>query len=272
MLTGNRWARRVEDFATKVEVDDVEGFFKKGLLVEAGTKAIFFVNGAYSGILDPGKYEMGGLLQKIKNVFNSKSTTAVLIDAADVELRVPLGGLQTSDPIKLAAECRMVIQLDNPTQFFENVMKGRQNYPLTELRSLSGRRVAQLRAGVRRRASRSRNCPANLAFKQRDRAGVAQHLAKTFGRTGLAFIQVRVFDFRHPRLDALNDTKEEYWLHCPGPGGQARRRRFHHGTGPQAPRPGDRQGPHGTGSLRGPGQGLRAHAQGRRLQRDERGE
>ena len=212
LLTGNRWARRIEDFATKVEVDDVEGFFKKGLLVEAGTKAIFFVNGAYSGILDPGKYEMGGLLQKIKNVFNSKSTTAVLVDAADVELRVPLGGLMTRDPIKLAAESRLVIQLENPTQFFENVMKGRQAYPLSELRSYLEdelRNCVQEFVGVKSVQELS----SNLAFKQEIEHGVAQHLAKTFNRTGFAFIQVRVFDFRHARLDALNDTKEEYWLH-----------------------------------------------------------
>jgi hypothetical protein len=212
MLTGNRWARRVEDFATKVEVDDVEGFFKKGLLVEAGTKAIFFVNGAYSGILDPGKYEMGGLLQKIKNVFNAKSTTAVLVDAADVELRVPLGGLMTRDPIKLAAECRLVIQMENPTQFFENVMKGRQNYPLTELRSYLEdelRNCVQEFVGTKSVQELS----SNLTFKTEIERGVAQHLARTFSRTGFSFIQVRVFDFRHPHLDAVNDTKEEYWLH-----------------------------------------------------------
>jgi len=212
LLTGNRWARRIEDFATKVEVDDVEGFFKKGLLVEAGTKAIFFVNGAYSGILEPGKYEMGGLVQKIKNVFNSKRTTAVLVDAADVELRLPLGGLMTNDPIKLAAECRVVIQLENPTQFFENVMKGRQNYPLTELRSYLEdelRNCVQEYVGVKSVQELS----SNLTFKQEVERGVAQHLAKTFSRAGFSFVQVRVFDFRHPRLDALNDRKEEYWLH-----------------------------------------------------------
>jgi hypothetical protein len=213
LLTGNRWARRVEDFATKVEVDDVEGFFKKGLLVEAGTKAIFFVNGAYSGILDPGKYEMGGLLQKIKNVFNSKSTTAVLVDAADVELRLPLGGLQTRDPIKLAAECRLVIQLDNPTEFFENVMKGRQNYPLTELRSYLEdelRNCVQEFIGTKSVQELS----GNLGFKNEIEQGVVQHLSRTFSRTGFTFVQVRVFDFRHPRLDALSERKEEYWLHA----------------------------------------------------------
>lgn len=212
LLTGNRWARRAEDYATKVEVSDVEGFFKKGLIVEAGTRAIFFVNGALSGILEPGRYEMGGLVERIKNLFSAKTTTAVLVDAGDVELEFSLSDLLTRDPLRLAAECRLVMQMDNPTLFFENLMKGRQNYPLSELRSyleselrnclqefVGGKSVAELSS--------------NIAFKQEIEQGVARHLARTFERKGLSFIQARVFDFRHPRLNALTNRKEEYWLY-----------------------------------------------------------
>jgi membrane protease subunit (stomatin/prohibitin family) len=213
LLTGNHWARRVEDFATRVEVDDVEGFFKKGLIVEAGTKAIFFVNGACSGILPPGRYEMGGLLQKIKNLLDSKTSTAVLVDTGDVELHFSVADLLTRDPIKLAAECRLVVQMDNPSLFFENMMKGRQNYLLDELRGflegelrnclsefLGGKSVQELSS--------------SLAVKQQMEQGVAQHLATTFDRKGLSFIQIRIFDFRHPRLDSLTNKREEYWLNA----------------------------------------------------------
>jgi len=212
-ISGNRWARRVDDFATKVEVDDVEGFFKRGLIVEAGTKAIFFTNGAYSGILEPGRYDMGGLLQRVKNIFNYKTTTAVLVDTGDVELQFSVEGLPTKDPIRLAAECRLVIQMENPTQFFENMMKGRQNYSLPEMKSflegeirncflefVGGKTVQELST--------------NQAFKHEMEQGVAQHLATTFSRKGLSFVQVRIFDFRHPRMDAITNTKEEYWLHA----------------------------------------------------------
>lgn len=212
-LTGNRWARRVEDFATKVEVDDVEGFFKRGLIVEAGTKAIFFVNGAVSGILDPGRYDMGGLLQKIKNVFNSKTTTAVLVDTGDIELPFSFSDLLTRDPVRLTADARLVAQMDNPTQFFENMMKGRQNYPLAELKSfLEGELHNCLQEFIR-----SRSLPelsSDIAFKQQMEKGVAQHLAKTFDRKGLSFLNVRIFDFRHPRMNELTGKREEYWLHA----------------------------------------------------------
>ncbi len=213
LLTGNRWARRTDDFATKVEIDDVEGFFKKGLIVEAGTRAIFFVNGAYSGILDPGKYDMGGLLQRIKNVFSSKTTTAVLVDAGDAELQFSLTDLPTKDPIRLAAECRIVVQMDNPTQFFENMMKGRQNYPLSQLKGFLEEELRNcLLEFVGARSVQELST--NLAFKQQMEQGIAQHLARTFDRKGLSFIQARVFNFRHPRMNALTSKMEEYWLNA----------------------------------------------------------
>jgi hypothetical protein len=212
LLTGNRWARRIEDYATKVEVSDVEGFFKKGLIVEAGTRAIFFVNGAFAGILEPGKYDMGGLIEKVKNLFNSKSTTAVLVDTGDVELHFSLADLQTHDPLTLTAECRLVVQMDNPTAFFENLMKGRQNYPLSEL---NGFLEDELRNCLQEFVgSKSvQELSSSISFKQQIEQGIAQHLAKTFGRKGLSFIQARVFDFRHPRMNALTKVKEEYWVY-----------------------------------------------------------
>lgn len=213
LLTGNRWARRAKDYATKVEVSDVEGFFKKGLIVEAGTKAIFFVNGAFAGILEPGKYEMGGLIEKVKNLFNSKSTTAVLVDAGDVELPFYLFDVLTRDPLKLTVKCRLVVQMDNPTLFFENLMKGRQNYSIWELEEFL--RVELQNCMQEFVGNKSvQELSSDISFKQQIEQEIVQHLAKSFGRKGLSFIQVRVFDFRHERLNALTNKKEEYWLYA----------------------------------------------------------
>lgn len=156
---------------------------------------------------------MGGLLQRIKNIFNYKTTTAVLVDTGDVEIQFSVAGLQTRDPIRLAAECRLVVQMENPTQFFENMMKGRQNYPLTEMKAfLEGELRNCLQEFVSTKSVEELST--NLAFKQEMEQGVARHLATTFNRKGLSFVQVRLFDFRHPRMDAVTNKKEEYWLHA----------------------------------------------------------
>jgi hypothetical protein len=209
MLTGNRWARNAGDFATKVEVGDVKGFFRKGLVVEPGTQAIFFVGGAYTKLLDRGTYDMGGL----SFLGSSPTATAVLVDASDVELAFSFENLVTRDPIRLSADCRLVVRMDDPPEFFENMMKGRQNYSLAEMRAfLEGEIRNSLQESI---GSRSvQDLSTNLALKQSLERAVAEHLARTFDRKGLAFVQVRIFDFRHPHMNAFTSKLEEYWLHA----------------------------------------------------------
>jgi hypothetical protein len=210
-MTGNRWARRPEDFATRVEVADVDGFFSKGLIVEAGTKALFFTNGAYSGLVEAGKHEIGGLKSRIMNVFSSKTTTALLLDAGDVELKFALDGIRTRDPLSLSADAVVVLRLEDPVPFFENLLKGRQNYSLGELRQFMAaelQNAAQELVGNRSATELS----TDLSVKQALEQALASHLARTLERKGLTLIQVRVVAFRHARFDALNNVREEYWL------------------------------------------------------------
>src|SRR6185503_14149037 len=137
----------------------------------------------------------------------------VLIDAGDVEVSFSLDGLRTADPLHLSADCRVVLRLDNPVPFFENLLKVQQSYSLTAMRAfiadelrnagqefLSGRTVADLSG--------------NLAVKQALEQGIAAHLARTLERKGLTLVQVRVFDFRHAKLNALTGKLEEYWLNA----------------------------------------------------------
>lgn len=211
VVVSHQWARGTDDFATRIEVADVEGFFKKPLVVEAGTKAIFFSNGAYSGVVDAGKYDMGGLLHHINNVFSSKKTTALLVDAADVELALTLNDLLTRDPVRLSADCRVVLRLENPTGFFENLMKGRPSFPLPEVKSFL---FDELHNSVQEfiSAKSVHELSSNLAVKQQIEQAVSAHMAITLKRKGLALVQVRVLNFRHPRLNAVTNQMEEYWL------------------------------------------------------------
>lgn len=210
-LALNEWRRQPDEFAARIEVEDVDGLFKKGLIVEAGTKALFFTNGAYSGLVDAGKHEMGGLLHRINNVFSSKRATALLVDAADVELSFTLSNVQTRDPVRLTTDCRIVLRLDDPTGFFENLMKSRASYPLPELKSFL---FEELQNAVQEfvGAQTVNDLSSNLAVKRKLEETATAHMATTLERKGLTLVQVRVLNFRHERLDAATRAREEYWL------------------------------------------------------------
>ena len=55
----NRWARGADDFATRVDVHDVPGFFSKSLVVEPGVRALILEDGsATRGELGAGRYTL----------------------------------------------------------------------------------------------------------------------------------------------------------------------------------------------------------------------
>lgn len=209
-LTGNKWARRADDLATRVDVADVD-HFNKGLVVEAGTRALFFVNGAYDGVMEAGVHKMSGLLARIRNLIGTHQVTALLLDAADVERRVELGEIWTKDPLALKMTCSVVLRLDSETQFFENLLKGRQRYSLVELENFLKEELQNAAQEFLRGRSVS-DISADLAVKQALEQTLSAHLARTLDRKGLSLIQIRVANFVHERVNEQTKKREEYWL------------------------------------------------------------
>ena len=52
-LEQNRWIAQPQDFAQRIDVSDVSGFFYKNLIIEPGTKAMILENGVSLGELPP---------------------------------------------------------------------------------------------------------------------------------------------------------------------------------------------------------------------------
>jgi regulator of protease activity HflC (stomatin/prohibitin superfamily) len=212
LMTGNRWARRVGDFATRIEPGDVTGFFKKGLIVEEGTKAIFFVNGAYSGVLEAGKYDMGGVVHKIKNLFDAQHVNAILVDAGDVGLSFKFQDIQTSDPLRINMDCQVIVQIDNPTKFYENMLKRRNSYPRVELEQAINN---ELRNAVQQFIGKysAEQLSADYQLRADLENSIGEYMRTSFEQMGLSFTQIRALNFYHERLNAVTNKKEEYWLY-----------------------------------------------------------
>jgi len=210
-MAGNRWARGADDFAARVEVNDVPGFFRKAVIIEPGTQAVLLADGRNVGKVGPGKYTLDNLVARIATLGTARQVTAILIDASDVDLAFSIGDLYTQDPLRVTMDCHMVVSLADPLAFLSNVMKAQYTYSLSQLRSflfdelqnaaqecISGHTVEQLNS--------------NLALKQEFAVAIEAHLNRTFERSGLRFDRVRTLNYRHPRWDEVRQTTEEYFL------------------------------------------------------------
>ena len=59
-LYKQRWARGADDFAVRIDTEQVDGWFTKPVVIEHGTRALLFQQGKLMGELEAGKYDMGG--------------------------------------------------------------------------------------------------------------------------------------------------------------------------------------------------------------------
>lgn len=216
-LVSNRWVRNPEDFATRVDVDDVKGVIQKGLIVEYGTRALLFLNGVYSGTLDPGKHSMGNIGNSVKNFIGVSSgtvSTAILVDAGDIELGFkfkPDDNIATADPLRISLECALRVNVEEPNLLFVNLMKGRINYTLKDLRDYLAEEVRQGLAELLRQKS-VKELSSDLSQKEAIETLLAKHLKVTLQRTGLLLRQVRTFNFSHEQINALTRQREQIFL------------------------------------------------------------
>lgn len=206
-----RWQRDVDDFATRVDVEDLPGILKKGIIVEQGTKALLFINGALAEILQPGMYDLGGLAGKLRNFEPYRTGTATLVDSGDVELQLNITGIYTKDPLNIDVTCKVIAQIENPTFFFNNVMKGRKNYLVSELRgSLYDEMHNAFNETIGKKSVSDLNW--DLSLKREFEVFVERHLGTTFQRIGLKFIQLRTIDYKFKRYDDVKKVYEEAFL------------------------------------------------------------
>jgi len=207
VISQNRWARKEGDFATRIEVTDLQGLLRKPLIVEAGLKALFFSGGRLAQELGPGTYDTGGLLQKIGSLGLAPPVTVVLVDAADTVLNFWVEGLQTSDPLRVDVNCHVVVQVAQPALFFRNMMKGAQQYSVAELESaLQGEIRNALQEYMLMHSFEELTASLDMKMELQGRA--ERHLRTTFERNGLDFVQVRVFQFRHEGVDKIVEEQE----------------------------------------------------------------
>ncbi|MEM7345347.1 MAG: zinc ribbon domain-containing protein [Chloroflexota bacterium] len=217
-IDANRWRKGQDDFAVRVEVDDLDGFFRRHLVIEPGTRAVMLIDGANRGVLPPGKYAMDDIKQKLRYAINLGTTkvfSAILIDDGPCELRFDVPDLFTNDPLRLSFTCQVVFQLDPidqaPFRFMNAMLKNRRTLTLSDMRNYLFPEIQDV-AG----AWLGERSVKTLSTDMKMKAQLSQHLemalARTFERSGLKFDTLRALNFVHEQYDEGRRAAEKYYL------------------------------------------------------------
>ena len=197
-LHNNRWLADEHEFARRVEIEDVSGFFHKNLTIEPGTRAMILERGESLGEVKPGQYTLQGLTDRLK-FWTKKSITAILTREGEVPLDLTCTGLATSEFLEVEANVRLLIQLDDVALFQKNLLGSKPCLTLADLKNIVLPIVQQsLWETIGRLSIKDLTGP--LARTDLELC-VGQSLGTALARNGLKFTQVQTLSVSHPEYD-----------------------------------------------------------------------
>lgn len=210
----NHWARREEDFAVRVEADDLPGILKHGLIVDPGVNALLVEKGAVVGTVTHGEYSIDTLGERIREWFAGRipeRITALLVEITPTELVFELDDLFSKDPILIRAKVRLQAEVKEPGKFLVNILKGRERLTKEYLRQYLQPEVFDV---AKRWVKKYfvEDLAENLSLSEKFELALDEALRTTFRQMGLSFLNVRVLELDLAHIDRLNNIHSNYTL------------------------------------------------------------
>ena len=146
VIENNRWSVGVNDFAARVILPDLKGFFDqipfisslpkaKTLIVEPGTRALMVDEGFLIGEIPPGAYTFEEFVKRLQ-FWRNKQATAFLVRCEDVPIDSQLQNVPCLDNVCFDIDFRWTVQITDIVQLIANFMGARTELKITELQKL----------------------------------------------------------------------------------------------------------------------------------------
>jgi hypothetical protein len=151
-LKDNRWAVTEADFAARITIPDIKGFFSnlpiigsapksRTLVIEPGTRALVIDEGMVIGEVLPGEYTLEGFLERLR-FWRKKQTTVILTRQEDVPIDSQINA-PCLEGVFIEAEYRWTIQINDILPFINNLMGAQDSISVARLKELLSAVMAQ---------------------------------------------------------------------------------------------------------------------------------
>ncbi|MEC8431939.1 MAG: GYF domain-containing protein [Planctomycetota bacterium] len=142
-LKDNRWAVAPSDFAVRVIIPDLKGFFDKlpilgsapkqrTLVIEPGTRALVIDDGMLIGEVGPGDYTLETFMERLK-FWRNKQATIFLTRAEDVAIEMSFQDTPCLDSVLVNGQLRWTLQMGDVWLFVNNLMGANDTLSLDQL-------------------------------------------------------------------------------------------------------------------------------------------
>ena len=205
------WNRNKDDLMARVEVRDVEGWVRRGLVVEFGTEALFLMDGKFLCVLEPGRHDLGGMLKRGIDLRARYEATAVVYDNSEFSLQFTGIRALTKEKVEILADCEVRLRIEDAGKLFTTVAKGADRMPRLVVQQFLEAEVAN-GLGEAVYPHGIQDFRQSFSMKRDFEQVLMNHLRRTLEHTGLGLAYLRVFNFKQERLDKQNQRIAEYFF------------------------------------------------------------
>ena len=129
----NIWNANVNDFAARLTLGDLSGFFSKQLTVAPGTRALIVDGGTYLGVVPPGVYTLQSFTDKLKFWRSAKQVDVVLTRDDDVRLDFRIEQIATAEELLVAVRVQLVLKIEDVALFAKNLLGNQSGMTLQSI-------------------------------------------------------------------------------------------------------------------------------------------
>ena len=204
----NRWERSSDEFARRIEAQDLRGLLRRGLVVEPGTRALIIQGGVIAGVVGEGAYDLN---QPLGDVDMATPATAILLDAGDTPVLLSYRGLSSREDLPVEVSLEIVVRLVDGVALATNLMHGSERLMNADLADLLQSQTVNV-VQARIKQTPGTDLDGNLTVKQAIEDDLRKHIGLSLARNGLELVEVRFVAFSTPALDAVRKRRAESFV------------------------------------------------------------
>ena len=206
----NTWNAPEGEFATRITLSDLSGFFSKQLTVASGTRALIIDSGTYLGEVPPGTYTLQTFIERLKFWKSPKQVDVILVRQDDVPLQFRIEQIPTIEELLVAVKLGLVVQIQDTAVFARNLLGTRSNLSIEEMRQTVSPIIAQaLRESIRQLNIETLCSP---EVRPLIATGIQETAQNSLRRYGIECTDIQTAEIFHVKYNELREKIGEIFL------------------------------------------------------------
>lgn len=205
-VVGERWVREANEFAVRIDPQDLSGMLSKRVTVEPGTLGLVEKNGRITKNVEWGRETLDHFLKL------TRPSSILLFSSADLVLRPTFSGLTDSNHARLDVTVQAVLRVKDHEAFVRQFFSGHKRR--ITFKMLENAIAHELHDVMRALISRSsiEDMYGNLAWRDELEDQLRDAMMVTLDRYGLDLLQVNFVDFGGDHYEKLQEERGEVYM------------------------------------------------------------